>query len=188
MDNRTNLLDTALTLFADRGYDAVGVQEVVEAAGVTKPTLYHYFVNKRGLLDALLERGFNELLELIRQEAGYQGDLTLTLEKVVRAYFRFCRENPIFYRMQLTMYYASPGSEPNQSLNRYRFEQLGLLENIFVLAVTEHGNMRNRQQEYAATFFGMINTYIGMYLNGYVELDDTLVYRSVHQFMHGILS
>ena len=43
MDNRARLLDCAQDLFAARGYDAVGVQEIVEAAGVTKPTLYHYF-------------------------------------------------------------------------------------------------------------------------------------------------
>jgi TetR/AcrR family transcriptional regulator len=65
MDNRNNLLDHALNLFAERGYEAVGVQEVVETAGVTKPTLYHFFANKRGLLDALLERGCSKLLEEI---------------------------------------------------------------------------------------------------------------------------
>ena len=33
MDNRAAILSAALALFAERGYDAVGVQEVVEAAG-----------------------------------------------------------------------------------------------------------------------------------------------------------
>ncbi len=55
MDNRSTLLKCALDLFAARGYDGVGVQEIVEAAGVTKPTLYHYFGSKQGLLQALLE-------------------------------------------------------------------------------------------------------------------------------------
>jgi TetR/AcrR family transcriptional regulator len=56
MDNRSALLTHALQLFAARGYDAVGVQEIVEAAGITKPTLYHYFGSKRGLLDTLLAK------------------------------------------------------------------------------------------------------------------------------------
>ena len=50
MDNRELLLNTALELFHAKGYDAVGVQEIVEKAGVTKPTLYYYFGSKLGLL------------------------------------------------------------------------------------------------------------------------------------------
>ena len=52
--NRAELIDRALELFAAYGYDGVGVQNVCEAAGVTKPTLYHYFQSKRGLLEALM--------------------------------------------------------------------------------------------------------------------------------------
>ena len=33
----------AARLFAERGYDATSVREIVEAAGVAKPTLYYYF-------------------------------------------------------------------------------------------------------------------------------------------------
>src|SRR5512139_3648504 len=108
MDNRSRILSCALRLFASRGYDAVGVQEIVDAAGITKPTLYHYFGSKRGLLDALLTAYFCPLYDLIRQVADYQRDLPLTLNRTAGAYFRFARENPLFYRMQLSMYFAPP--------------------------------------------------------------------------------
>src|SRR5512146_1398065 len=108
MDNRTNILDCALELFAERGYDAVGIQEICEAAAVTKPTLYHYFNSKRGLLESLLERDFGNLLEQVRQAAAYHGDLPLTLEKVARTLFDFARERPLFFRLQLSMYFAPP--------------------------------------------------------------------------------
>ena len=49
MDNRETILETALDLFYTRGYDAVGVQEIAERSGVTKPTLYYYFKSKYGL-------------------------------------------------------------------------------------------------------------------------------------------
>jgi TetR/AcrR family transcriptional regulator len=188
VDNRSKLLDCALTLFSARGYDAVGVQEIAETAEVTKPTLYHYFSNKRGLLDALLENNFVILLDSLHKAAAYQGDLTQTLQKIVQMYFEFAKNHPRFYRMQLSMYFAPPDSEPNQAILHYSIEQYKSLESLFILATKEHGNMRGRHQSYATTFLGMINTYIGMYLNGYTELDDALTYRSVHQFMHGILS
>ncbi|MEV4443833.1 TetR family transcriptional regulator, partial [Streptomyces sp. NPDC049577] len=39
------LLAAATRLFADQGYDRTSVQEIVEAAGVTKGALYHYFAS-----------------------------------------------------------------------------------------------------------------------------------------------
>jgi hypothetical protein len=35
---------------------------------------------------------------------------------------------------------------------------------------------------------GMVNTYIGLFLNGYIQLNRDLTYKAVHQFMHGIFS
>ena len=48
MDNKEVLLQVALDLFHAKGYDAVGIQEIVDKAGVTKPTLYYYFGSKKG--------------------------------------------------------------------------------------------------------------------------------------------
>ena len=50
------LLAAATRLFADRGYDRTSVQEIVEAAGVTKGALYHYFGSKEDLLQEIYAR------------------------------------------------------------------------------------------------------------------------------------
>jgi TetR/AcrR family transcriptional regulator len=83
------ILSVALRLFAARGYDAVGVQEIVAAAGVTKPTLYYYFGSKRGLLAALFEERAAPLQAAVRDAAVYRAKVTLTLRNVVSAYFEF---------------------------------------------------------------------------------------------------
>ncbi len=188
MDNRSNLLASALQLFASRGYDAVGVQEIVEAAGVTKPTLYHYFGSKQGLLDALLAEAFSELNAAVAAAAVYRRDLPLTLNRVVMAYFHFARERRVFYRMQLSMWFAPEHSAAFRAVAQLGERQQQILEDLFRQAAEDHGNMRGRQRAYAATFLGMINTYIGLGLNGYTELNDRLAYTAVHQFMHGIFS
>ena len=53
---RDRLLDTASRLFYDHGVTATGVDAVVKAAGLTKPTLYAHFPSKSALLAAVLER------------------------------------------------------------------------------------------------------------------------------------
>lgn len=188
MDNRQKLLDCALDLFSARGYDAVGIQEIVDAAGVTKPTLYHYFQHKRGLLDRLLEENFAGLLQPLRAAAAYNGDLVGTLESVERMYFDFARQNVAFYRWQLALQFAPPDSESHQAVARFNLEQHALLEEMFAAAAQQHGNLRGRQRIYAATFLGMLNNYITLNLNGYMELTPDVAYRAVHQFMHGIFA
>lgn len=54
------LLAAATRLFAEQGYDRTSVQEIVEAAGVTKGALYHYFGSK----DDLLHEIYGRLLRL----------------------------------------------------------------------------------------------------------------------------
>lgn len=53
---RDRLLDTAGALFYAQGISATGVDAVVAAAGVSKPTLYAHFRSKQGLVAAVLER------------------------------------------------------------------------------------------------------------------------------------
>jgi AcrR family transcriptional regulator len=187
-DNRSRILVCALQLFASRGYDAVGVQEIVDAAGITKPTLYHYFGSKRGLLETLLTENLAELLVSLERAADYQGDVTRTLNEIMAVYFEYARGHRLFYRMQLAMWFAPPGSDAFQAVAQWNDRQQQLVEGVFARASDDHGNMRGRQRAYAATFLGLINTYVGLALNEYVALDDNLARRAVHQFMHGIFS
>lgn len=188
MDNRQQILQQALSLFAARGYDAVGVQEICAAARVTKPTLYHYFGNKRGLLSALVSERSAPLLARLAVATDYQGDLPRALEQVVLVYFAFADAEPMLYRLMLALWFAPPESEAFQIIAARNTEQQRMIEALFVAATPDHGNMRGRHQIYAASFLGMINTRIALALNGYLQFNDPLAHQTVHQFSHGIYS
>ncbi|HEX2906973.1 MAG TPA: TetR/AcrR family transcriptional regulator [Phototrophicaceae bacterium] len=189
MDNRSQLLAVALKLFADQGYDAVGVQTIVETAGVTKPTLYHYFGSKRGLFEALVREKSEMLLAEVREASAYNNDITGSITQVVKVYFSYVERQPTFYRMVMSMWYAPPSSEYFSSVHDLLRQQSHLLEEMFRCAGEQHGNMRGRHRQYAVSLKGIIDTYIGLGLQGYVNLkSEDLIYRVIHQFMHGIFS
>lgn len=53
---KEKLLDSALTLFAERGYDGVGVDLIAERAGVKGPSIYKHFKGKEQLFEVLLDQ------------------------------------------------------------------------------------------------------------------------------------
>ena len=70
-ETRSHILETATHLFSKTGYDATGVAEICQAAGVSKGAFYHHFPTKQAVFMQLLntylngiETGFN----LLRQE------------------------------------------------------------------------------------------------------------------------
>ena len=59
VSQRQHILDTALSLMAQRGVDGTSMRDLAAATGLNVASLYHYFASKRELLVAVLrERGF----------------------------------------------------------------------------------------------------------------------------------
>lgn len=181
------LRDRATLLFSERGYEAVGVNEICESCEVTKPTLYHYFGSKRGLLDAIIAERGSPLLEAVRS-VPYARDVPLGLERIAFAFMRFGLADPVFSRMRLAMSFAPPASEAGEAAKAFNLELFNMVEQFFLLASAEHGNMKGRQKAYAGTFIGVLDTYVGFWLSGSADLDEVTMRGAVRQFMYGIFS
>lgn len=52
---KQRILDKALELFSERGYDSVSVGEIADAVGIKAPSLYNHFASKQAIFDALVE-------------------------------------------------------------------------------------------------------------------------------------
>ncbi len=188
MDSRAALLRSALVLFAARGYDIVGVQEIVAHTGVTKPTLYHFFGSKNGLLEALFVEYAAKLDLLVAQASVYDGDLPKTLDRIAAAYIEFSTNEPIAYQLELALYFAARENPARAvALGHYSRRQ-AVLEKVFLEAARDHGNLRGRHRRYAFSLVGVLNSYIVLQLDGEITITDRLRRDIVHQFSHGIYS
>lgn len=187
-DNRQRLLQVALTLFASRGYDAAGVQEIVSEAGVTKPTLYHYFGSKAGLLDTLIRESTRDFLADFDEAARYAGDLTHSLTQVVGVTLEFAKRRPEVYRLLMMLLFLPKEHEARRIAAPVFDRQIQALEAMFLAASRDHGNMRGRHARYAITFHGHLNSSAVLVMNGILVDDDGLRHDVVHQFSHGIYS
>jgi TetR/AcrR family transcriptional regulator len=188
VNTRETIERKALTLFARKGYEGTGVQEVVDESGITKPTLYHYFGSKQGLLKAIVDPLFRDLAGLVRTAAEYEHDLQLNLQKIMAVFFSCAAEQPLFFRLMLAMIHAPAESDAKVTVRPYLEGQYRILEDLFTKAADDHGNMRGRSRAFAASFLGIIHTYASLYLEGEMLLDEQLLHEAVRQFSHGIYS
>ncbi len=62
---KAEFLDTAMSLFIERGYDDTSVNAIIEAVGVSKGAFYHYFRTKEELLDELAARAGEQAMAIV---------------------------------------------------------------------------------------------------------------------------
>jgi AcrR family transcriptional regulator len=93
---RAKLVDAARGLFATRGYAAVGTEEVVRAAGVTRGALYHQFPDKAALFEAVVEEVEAETTQRIAEGAlAGAADPLAALREGARQFLEVCSDPAI---------------------------------------------------------------------------------------------
>lgn len=94
MTTKERIERVATRQFARYGFDGTSIRQIVAEARVTKPVLYYYFKDKRGLYLSLLEGAVAPLCDEVERIADGEGPSRGQLEKVIFAFMRFFRERP----------------------------------------------------------------------------------------------
>jgi TetR/AcrR family transcriptional repressor of nem operon len=94
---RQSILETGQRIMAGKGFSAVGLNEVLAAAGVPKGSFYHYFGSKDAFGEAMLERYFEDYLAGLDETLGRPG---LTMAQRLMTYWQQWRETQSFFDCQ----------------------------------------------------------------------------------------
>ena len=121
-DTKQRILDKALEMFAQRGYDAVSVGEIAAAVGIRAPSLYNHFSGKQAIFDAIVEataaryeRDTGRLSVHVQDTEEdvpvFTGITEETLLEKVRGMFLYSLHDPVisrFRRMMTMEQFRSP--------------------------------------------------------------------------------
>ncbi len=137
---RAALLDAARRLFAERGYAAVGTEEIVRSAGVTRGALYHHFDGKRELLAAVYEQMEEEIAARLGDSVTPGAGALETLEAGAEMFLDHCLE-PEVQQIVLLDAPAVLGWERWREIGaRYG---LGLIEGLLAVGM-QQGEIRDQ--------------------------------------------
>ena len=92
MDQRENILNAAVKLFAARGYRRTTLDEVAAEVGLGTPALYYYFKNKMDLFKAVSEREGARILDQLEAAAERETEPIRQLRAYCLARFRLLEE------------------------------------------------------------------------------------------------
>ncbi len=103
----SRILREAVRLFSERGYHGTSVDDITEAAGITKGAFYWHFKSKEDLLRKFLEEWEARFLDgLIQEIEGVEGGFLKKLEKLNRYTAAFG-----FYNRELSVSFATLSAE-----------------------------------------------------------------------------
>lgn len=98
-ERRRQLIGVATSVFAEQGFHTTSMNDVAEAAGVTKPVLYQHFSSKRDLFLELLTDIGEQLRARIAKATADAPGPRQQIEAGFRAYFDFMEANTDAYRV-----------------------------------------------------------------------------------------
>ena len=187
-DLRENLLRTSRELLDEGGPAALSMREVARRAGCTHQAPYHYFANRETILAALVEAGFDELANRLREARDRAGtaDLRAVVEASGNAYVEFALTNPGVFRVMFRRDMCDPARFPGVlAAGKRARDELGR----FAQAITGERATPEHETALWASVHGLAVLLLdGLMADELPTLEDRLAYaRRVNQLGAGVL-
>lgn len=190
MAAKEEILSIALRLFTEEGYENTGVAKIVQEAGVTKPTLYHHFGNKEGLLASLVQAYGRGLRQVFDEALVYEGDITYSLECLVIAYMRYIKKNPTFFRLYKQLYQSPEGSDSYRIAKPLYSDIDGSIRKLFDQVAQHHTGLKGKEHWMAYSLIGLMDAYMlhHMRTGQWEKITDDTCRQVAKQFLYGVFA
>jgi AcrR family transcriptional regulator len=159
-----SLLDGAVALFNERGYDATSMEELAARLGITKSAIYHHVPSKVELLRMALDRALDALFAVTEEPQAVGGRAIDRLEHVVRGSVRVLAAELPFVTLLLRVRGNSPVEEA--ALGRRR--EFDRVVTDLVRCAEEEGDVRPDVDPAVTSrlLFGTVNSLTEWYRPG----------------------
>ena len=183
----TEVLDAALQLFANKGFAATSVREIVLKAGLTKPALYYHFGSKEGLLRAIIDLGFSEFEERVRRRLATATDARDALVKFTEASFEVASQKPELASLVYQVIFGSEGTTGGVDVSSIAERNRTFVMTVIDRAVRDGLIPQDHADTAGLLLSGVVNIHLMAYLKGQLrELTPQLAHQAVDLYLWGV--
>ena len=185
-DMHDRIIDTATSLFVERGFAGVPMREISEACGLTKAALYYHFASKAQLLYAICKEFVDESGAVVQAAILEGGSSEERLRRLVRGLFAVPSQRRAILRLALHDLENLDPEDHEEFLGTYRERLTDPVERIFTEGAA-NGEFRAFEPEFLVWFMvGMIYPYFGLPENTSVATGPETVDRLLDVFVDGL--
>ena len=172
IDVKEKIVDAALATFSKNGYDRTRMDDIAEAANVSKGTLYLYFKNKEELFFAISERNIRELKEQLSTLLTKSEDLISSAEN----FYENFRSNTSGTNVEKVFFEIIAESSRNPKLRRMLYEQrIKMLDVVTTyLDLQQEKGLIRKNSNTKTIASGLISLYNGLSLSKILGINETL--------------
>ncbi len=183
---RERIRERSLRLFSRKGYDATSVREICEAAGVAKPTLYHFFGSKEGVYRALVDGSLEDFRREVLHVLAGEGSAQERLKRMSRLYFVSVRAQSELMRFIFCLIHNPPSSAPTTDFPRFYAELVEAIAKVVDQGVRGKEFRRGPRDVRMLVLMGALGEAIhGFLLLGHPELTPALADAIVNTIVQG---
>jgi AcrR family transcriptional regulator len=156
-----SLLEVAVRVFTERGYDGTSMEDLARAAGITKSSFYYHVSGKEELLRRSLDRALDGLFAVLGEPAALEGPAIDRLEHVVRGSIQVLVDQ--LPHVTLLLRVRGNTRVERRALERRR--EFGRAVTKLVSEAVQEGELRGGIDEglTARLLFGMVNSVVDWY-------------------------
>jgi AcrR family transcriptional regulator len=162
--NLDAILDVAVSVFRERGYDGSTLDDVARAAGITKASIYYYVRGKEELLERGVGRALDALFAVLEERPARRGKAVARLKYIVQRTI----EITVDQLPEVTLLLRVRGNTPVERQLMERRREFDHFMARIVRDAQRHGDLRTDIEPRLATrlLFGMLNSVTEWYRQG----------------------
>jgi TetR/AcrR family transcriptional regulator, cholesterol catabolism regulator len=184
---RQQIIETALHLFRQRGYEKTRIDDIVHTLEISQPTFFRYFPSKDAVLGEVGQRGFACITDHLRKELSSEATTSEHLRRLYQELARYAEGDRPLWQAVVLSGAMDPVRSPN--MREHKECALGLLREILAQGQNRGEVSRAFPVEHLAEFMeGLYNTVVRQWavdLTGPHKLSDR-VNSAVEFFLCGV--
>ena len=183
-ETRTEIIDAAMELFANKGYHETTMSDVVDASNTSKGTVYYYFDNKQELFETMINDVISRLYNSFERIAEKDCSVKDKLKKMMEVHANFYKKN---YKLAFSIFMEGKkiDADCKEEIWRWHKKFNSLVENVMKDGV-EEGLLKDKNLKLMSfSFLGLTNSFGPSVFEGDYDVNELVDY-TIELFLQGV--